>query len=289
MASFYRRLQEKKIVVAPGVADSLSARLCADVGFDALYLSGAGVSYTLLGKPDVGLVNQMEMAQRLSSISSAVDIPIIVDGDNGHGNALNVIRTVEAFERAGAVAIQLEDQVFPKRCGHLAGKRLVSTQEMVGKIRAACSARRSTEFLVVGRTDARSVEGMDAALHRAELYLEAGADILFVEAPQNRAELARVAEEFPDVPLMANMVEGGKTPLVPAAELEELGYSIVIYPNSLIRSYMYAGRKMLLQLKESGTTEDCLEDMLLFDGLNSLLQGSAIAELEDRFVYKGER
>ncbi len=286
MRSLRARLSEDEIVVAPGVADALSARLCVDVGFDALYVSGAGVSYTLLGRPDVGLVNQQEMATRITALSSAVALPLIVDGDNGHGNALNVIRTVQSFERAGASAIQLEDQVFPKRCGHLAGKRLVSTQEMVGKIKAACHARRSKDFLIIGRTDARSVAGMDEALRRSELYIEAGADILFVEAPMSVEELALVSQTFPDIPLMANMVEGGKTPLVSSSQLQALGYSIVIYPNSLLRSYMYIGRKMLQQLKSAGTTEECLDEMLLFDGLNRLLGGPEIAELEDRFVYK---
>ena len=286
MSSLRRRLEEPGIIVAPGAADALSASLVEQQGFPAIYLSGAGVSYTLLAKPDIGLVTQSEMAQRLDSIARAVGIPVIADGDNGHGNALNVIRTVESFERAGAAAIQLEDQAFPKRCGHLAGKRLVPAAEMAGKIRAACAARTSPGFLVIGRTDARSVLGMDEALRRAELYLESGADILFVESPESREELRRVAETFRGVPLVANMVEGGRTPPVPASELEELGYSIAIYPNSLIRCYMHAGRVLLEHLREYGTTEGMLDSMLLFKGLNRLLGSEEMGRLEDEFVHR---
>ena len=282
--NLHTRLQQEEILVAPGAVDALSARLVESMGFESLYLSGAGVSYTLLGKPDVGLVNQMEMAQRIQSISQAVHIPIIVDGDNGHGNALNVMRTVQAFERAGASAIQLEDQVFPKKCGHLAGKKVVSTDEMVGKIKAAVSARSSKDFLIIARTDAKSILGMQEAMRRSHLYIEAGADVLFLEAPNSREELALIGQTFTGIPLMANMLEGGKTPLVTNLELQQMGYKIVIYPSSLLQTYVFAGRKLLQHLKQTGSTEGMLEHMVLFQEINQLVKVDEIATLEDQFV-----
>jgi 2-methylisocitrate lyase-like PEP mutase family enzyme len=271
-------------IVAPGVYDALTARLVEEAGFAAAYLSGAGVSYTHLCQPDVGLVTQTEMVSRTEATSHAISIPLVCDGDNGHGNALNVMRTVRLFERAGAAAIQLEDQAFPKRCGHLEGKRLIPADEMVGKIRAARAARTSSDFLIIGRTDARSQEGLDGALARARAYGEAGADLLFVEAPQNRDELAEVARALHGKPLVANMVEGGKTPLLSAAELGELGYALILFPNSLLRRFVAAGRELLTELSGRGTTSGLLDRMASFQAVNDLTQLAALAEDERTFV-----
>jgi 2-methylisocitrate lyase-like PEP mutase family enzyme len=235
--SLRARLKQNGIVLAPGIYDALSGLLAERAGFEALYLSGASIAYTRHGGPDIGLVTMTEVADTLGSIRERVKLPLIVDGDTGFGNALNVMRTVRLFERAGASAIQLEDQTLPKRCGHLDGKTLVPAAEMAGKIKAALDARSSDETLIIARTDAVAVEGLDAALARAELYLEAGADVLFVEALRTKEQmqqgLARIAGR---APMLANMVEGGKTPLLSAAELEALGYGIVIFPGGLVRA-----------------------------------------------------
>jgi 2-methylisocitrate lyase-like PEP mutase family enzyme len=282
------RLRQRAIVIAPGVYDAFSARLVERAGFEAAYLSGAGVSYSLLARPDIGLVSLGEMVERVASAAAAAALPLIADGDNGHGNALNAMRTVQLFERAGAAAVQFEDQGFPKRCGHLGGKSLVPVEEMVGKLRAACAARRSRDFLVIGRTDARSVLGLDEALRRARCYREAGADLLFVEAPADRDELAEIARALHGTPLVANMVEGGKTPLVPAAELEEMGYALVIYPNSLLRRFAAAGTELLGELRSRGSTSQATAAMCSFDELNELLGLAETQELEARFVASAQ-
>jgi 2,3-dimethylmalate lyase len=287
VADLRARLSRDRALVAPGAYDALTARLVEDGGFEAVYLSGAGVSYAQLCQPDVGLVTQSEMAERVAAVSRAVSIPVIADGDNGHGNAVNLMRTVGLFEDAGAAAIQLEDQAFPKRCGHLEGKRLVSTAEMVGKIRAARRARRSADFLVIGRTDARGVLGLDAAIARARAYAEAGADLLFVDAPQDRDELAAIAAALRGVPLVANMVEGGKTPLCDAGELAALGYALVLYPNSLVRRFVAAGAELLAELRCRGTTAGQLDRMVTFDRLNQLTRLDELGALERAFVAGG--
>ena len=272
-SSLRQRLSRREILVAPGAYDALTAKLIQASGFEAVYLSGAGVSYATLGWPDLGLVTQTELAARVAMLANAVSLPVIADGDTGHGNANNAARCVQLYERAGAQAIQLEDQIFPKRCGHMAGKTLVDAQEMVEKLQAALQARRSPDFLVVARTDALGVAGMDEALDRGRRYLEAGADALFVEAPRSRDELRTVAQAFADVPLVANMVEGGRTPLLPADELQALGYALVIHPNALARRFARAGLQLLGELKARGSTAHLLDDMLLFEEFNALLQG----------------
>jgi carboxyvinyl-carboxyphosphonate phosphorylmutase len=284
MTTLRERLSRPEIVVAPGAYDAFTARLIEAAGFEAVYLSGAGVSYSLLAEPDVGLVTLSEMVDRVRSIASAVKVPVICDGDNGHGNAMNLMRTVRLFEQAGAAAVQFEDQAFPKRCGHLAGKKLVSVEEMVGKIRAACAARSSRDFLIIGRTDARAPLGLDEAIRRAGAFLEAGADVLFVEAPQDRDELLAVARAFPGVPLVANMVEGGKTPSFEAKELEALGYRIVIYPNSLTRRFARAGAELLAGLRTHGTTKPFEGDMVSFGELNAIVGLGKLAELEKAYL-----
>jgi 2-methylisocitrate lyase-like PEP mutase family enzyme len=266
------RLAAPDILVAPGCYDALSANLIERAGFPAAYLSGASIAYTRFGRPDIGLVGMSEVAEVVAQIRERVATPLIVDADTGFGNALNVQRTVRLFERCGATAIQLEDQQLPKRCGHLAGKTLVSAREMAGKIRAACDARRSRETLIVGRTDALAVEGLDAALDRADDYLAAGADILFIEALPDVPAMQRALERFKGrAPVLANMVEGGKSPLLPAAELQRLGFSLAIFPGAMVRVQTFAAQRYLEALKRDGTTAGMLADMLDFKALNELL------------------
>jgi 2-methylisocitrate lyase-like PEP mutase family enzyme len=266
------RLSRKPIVVAPGVYDAFTALIATQAGFATLYVSGAAIAYTRLGRPDIGLVGMTEVAETIALIRDRVAAQLIVDADTGYGNALNVQRTVLAFERAGANAIQLEDQDFPKRCGHLDGKALVPATEMVGKIKAALDARRSAETLVIARTDAVAVEGFERAIERAVRYREAGADMLFVEAPKTREELARIIGVLgTSIPLMANMVEGGKTPLLSAAELEAIGFALVIFPGGIARALARTASEYYAALATHGTTEPFRARMLDFDALNALI------------------
>ena len=279
-----QRLSKKPIVVAPGVFDALTAHIAERAGFETLYVSGAAIAYTRLGRPDIGLVSMSEAADTLSLIRDRVEANLVVDADTGYGNALNVVRTVQRFEKAGANAIQLEDQDFPKRCGHLDGKALISKEEMDGKIRAAVDARRSAETLIIGRTDAVAVEGVDRALERAVAYREAGADILFVEAPKQRDDLARIVKSLGNaVPLMANMVEGGKTPILPAAELEALGFALVIFPGGIVRALGKMARDYYGSLATTGSTDAFRSRMLDFDGLNALIGTPEMIALGKRF------
>lgn len=275
--SLRQRLAGDAILVAPGVYDALSAALASDAGFQAVYLSGASVAYTRLGGPDLGLVSVTEVADTIARIRERVATPLIADADTGFGNALNVGRTVRLFERAGASCIQLEDQSFPKRCGHLKGKTLVPAGEMVGKVRAALDARASADTLIMARTDAIAVEGFNAALDRAERYVEAGADVLFVEAPESEEQMRDLNARFAGrVPLLANMVEGGRTPFLAADALEALGYSVVIFPGGLVRALTKAAQDYFATLKAHGTTTPFADRMLDFDGLNALLGTEAI-------------
>jgi len=270
--SLLNRLARKPIVIAPGVYDPLTALLAEQAGFEALYVSGAAIAYTRLGRPDIGLVGMTEVAETVTLIRDRVGAHLIVDADTGYGNALNVERTVRLFERAGANAIQLEDQDFPKRCGHLDGKTLIPAQEMVGKIKAAVDARVSRETVIIARTDAVAVEGFERALERAALYRDSGADMLFVEAPREREELARVTQQAGGkVPLMANMVEGGKTPIVPATELESLGFALVIFPGGIVRALAKVAQEYYGSLKAHGTTDPFRARMFDFNALNELI------------------
>ncbi len=274
-------LEADELIVAPGAADALVARIIEQTGFPALYFTGAGVAYTSVG-PDLGLLGMSEMVSRLEYICEAVSIPVIADGDTGYGNALNVIRTVRAYEKAGAAAIQLEDQVMPKKCGHLAGKQLIEASEMVNKIKSAVDARKDRDFVIVARTDARAVLGLESAIERAQLYREAGADVIFVEAPESVEEMRQLNSKI-QAPTLANMVEGGKTPLLPNRELKEIGYKIVIYPNSAIRVIAKAVSKLMNSLKESGTTQGEFEQMFLFDKVNDIIGLAQWRELEKRY------
>lgn len=265
-------LASPPILVAPGIYDALTALLASQAGFKALYLSGASIAYTRFGRPDLGLVGMDEVAETLMAIRERVAAPIIVDADTGFGNALNVQRTVKRFARSGADAIQLEDQTFPKRCGHLDEKRVVPTAEMVGKIKAALDARPSSDVLVVARTDAIGPEGLAAALDRAEAYRDAGADVLFIEALRSEAEIGAAMQRFRNrIPLLANMVEGGKTPLKTAAELQALGFSLAIFPGGTVRFLARGLADYYASLARHGTTAPFRERMLDFDGLNALI------------------
>ena len=270
--SLKRRLAQKPILIAPGIFDGLSALIAERAGFDAVYLSGASVAYTKLGRSDVGLVTMSEMADTVSAVSERIAAPVIVDADTGFGNAINVQRTVREFERRGAAAIQIEDQATPKRCGHLTGKTLISAGEMVGKIKAALDARRSEETLIFARTDAIAVEGFDQALERAGRYVAAGADLLFIEAPRSRDDMAAISRRFAGrVPLMANMVEGGVTPILAANDLETLGFALVIYPGGLARAFAHMAQQYFASLKRLGTTASYSDRMMDFNGLNALI------------------
>ncbi len=266
------RLKESRILVAPGVYDGFTTLFAERAGFEAAYLSGASICYGRFALPDIGLVTATEAADTLAAIRERATIPLIVDIDTGFGNAANVQRTVRHFERNGANALQIEDQVTPKRCGHLKDKAVIATGEMVGKIKAALDARRSADTLIVARTDAIAVEGFARALDRADAYVAAGADVLFVEAPPDSASLAEVGRRFGGrIPVLANMVEGGRTPLLPAAELERLGFRIAIFPGGTARAVGHALDSYFRMLKAEGTTAGMRERMLDFAGINDVL------------------
>jgi 2-methylisocitrate lyase-like PEP mutase family enzyme len=270
--SLKRRLARGGVLLAPGVYDALTASLAAAAGFEALYLSGAAIAYTRLAQPDIGLVSMSEAADTLAHVCERVATPVIVDADTGYGNALNVQRTVRLFERAGAAAIQIEDQTFPKRCGHLADKSVIAAAEMAGKIRAATDARRSGETLIIARTDALAVEGFEAAIARARAYAEAGADVLFVEAPRDRGQLAALAAALGGgVPLMANMVEGGQTPILSGPALEAIGFRLVIFPGAIVRALAHAAQDFYRVLARDGVTDAFRARMFDFTALNDLL------------------
>jgi 2-methylisocitrate lyase-like PEP mutase family enzyme len=284
LTSLSARLSGSPILIAPGVYDALTALIAERSGFDALYISGAGIAYTRLGRPDIGLVGMSEVVQTVALIRDRVGAHLIVDADTGYGNALNVLRTVRLLERAGANAIQIEDQDFPKRCGHLDDKVLISAPEMAGKIKAAVDARSSRDTLIIARTDAVAVEGLDRALARAALYREAGADVLFVEAPRQRDELAHIGARLgKSAPLMANMVEGGKTPIVPASELQALGFALVIFPGAIVRTLARAAEDFYASLKTHGSTDPFRARMFDFDALNRLIGTPEMLELGKRY------
>ncbi len=266
------RLAQPSPLLAPGVYDALSALVAQQAGFEALYLSGASIAYTSLGRSDIGLTTYSEVQQVLSNITARVDLPVIVDADTGFGNALNVMRTVRGFERAGAAMIQLEDQTFPKRCGHLDGKSVVSTQEMTGKLKAALDARQSPSTLILARTDAVATEGLDAALERAERYFECGVDALFIEALRTPEHMDAACQQFASrIPLLANMVEGGKTPVQSAGELGRRGFKIVIFPGGTVRAVTHTLQGYYASLQKQQTTAPWQSAMLDFDGLNEVI------------------
>ena len=259
-------------LLAPGIYDALSGLIAEQSGAQAVYLSGASIAYTRFGRSDVGLVSVSEVHDTLAAVTDRIKIPIIVDADTGFGNALNVQRTIRNFERAGAAAIQIEDQSFPKRCGHLDGKVLIKTDEMVGKVKAAVDARKASDTLIIARTDARAVEGLQEAIDRAHTYEEAGADILFIEAPRSVDELKVIRKSFHlNTPLLANMVEGGKTPVKTADDLKSLGFNIVIFPGGAVRAATFQLQEYYAGLLENGSNAEFSKRMHDFDSLNAVI------------------
>src|SRR5690242_9554129 len=276
-------ISERRALLVPGAANALTARCIEDLGFDAIYLTGAGLANTELGVPDIGLVTLTELARATEAIAGATTLPLIVDADTGFGNAINVAHTVRILERAGAAAIQLEDQSFPKRCGHFAGKELIRAAEMVGKIEAAVDARRSADCVMIARTDARAIEGLDPALSRAQSYAEAGADMTFVEAPEGPGELAEIPRRLA-VPQVANMVVGGKTPLATQAELGAMGFGLVLYANAALQASVRAMQEVLGALRRDGSLSAISDRLAGFAERQRLVGKPDWDALEARFA-----
>jgi 2-methylisocitrate lyase-like PEP mutase family enzyme len=281
-----RRIAAAEPLLLPGASDALAALVIADLGFEALYVTGAGVTNTMLGMPDMGLLTLSELAGQVQAICEAVQIPVVVDADTGFGGPINVARTVKVLQRAGAAAVQLEDQTFPKRCGHFAGKEVIPPAEMVAKIAAALDTCGGDDLLVVARTDARATSGLAEAIDRAGRYREAGADVIFVEAPESEAELAEVGRAVPG-PKLVNMVEGGRTPILPAAELARLGFSVILYANSALRGAVAGMRTVLTELRDEGTTLGAADAMIGWDERQRLVRKPLFDELERRYQVKG--
>lgn len=276
-------LAAEEPVLAPGAFDALSARIIEQAGFPAVYMTGFGTSAALLGRPDVGLLTQTEMVENARRIAQAVNIPVIADADTGYGNPLNVIRTVREYEQAGVAAIHIEDQITPKKCGHMDNKQVIPAEEMVAKLRAACAARQSTDFVIIARTDARAVEGLDAALERALRYRDAGADILFVEAPESEDEISAIAERLAGTPLLLNWAERGKTPLLPLARIQALGFRVVIFPVSLLLSATQAMQAAAARLRATGTPLPFVDELPTFQAFTDSIGLPEVRALEARF------
>ena len=279
------KLEERRGLLVPGAADALSARVIASLGFEAIYITGAGVTNALLGLPDLGFISLPELAQQTSAIREAVELPIIVDADTGFGNPLNVRHTVQVLERAGANAIQIEDQVFPKRCGHFSGKQVIAAEEMMAKVRAAADARRSQDFLIVARTDARAEHGFQAAIDRAAQWIEAGADVTFVEAPESLEEVKRIPALL-RVPQVINMVPGGKTPIVDAAALASMGFAVVLYANAALQGAIAGMQGALSELKARGFLDESSGKIASFAERQRLVQKPLFDELERKYSPK---
>jgi 2-methylisocitrate lyase-like PEP mutase family enzyme len=281
-----RMLREKvfarRALVVPGAANALAARVIESLGFEAVYLSGAGISNTFFALPDLGFITLADLVQHTSALRAAVDLPIIGDADTGFGNALNVRHTVRALESAGANAIQIEDQVMPKRCGHFAGKEVIPLGEMVGKVRAAVDARTDGDFLIIARTDALAVEGVSAAIGRAAAYAEAGADVTFVEAPESLADMQRIVRELA-CPQVVNVVVGGKTPALDAAEFARLGFGIVLYANAALQGAVRGMARALERLRDSGRLDEDPELVATFAERQALVRKDELDELGDRY------
>lgn len=276
-------LAQRGCVVAPGVADAFAARLVKLEGFQAVYMTGFGTSLTRLGMPDVGLLTANEMIDNASRIVDASELPVIADADTGYGNPINTRRTIRDYEKAGVAGVHIEDQAWPKRCGHLAGKRVIPTVEMVAKIKAACDARRDHDFMIITRTDAIAVEGLEAALERGERYREAGADMLFIEAPVGREQVDIVSKRFQGVPLLYNMAASGKTPDLPADELGRLGFKLSIYPNWVILAAIPAMQNLLHELKKTGSIAHMRDKVANFKQFTEIAGLPEIQQLEEKY------
>ncbi|MCZ6472876.1 MAG: oxaloacetate decarboxylase [SAR324 cluster bacterium] len=276
-------INREEILVAPGTYDPMMAKIMAHVGFDAIYMTGAGVAHSTLAMPDIGLTTMTEMVERAMRIADACELPVIADADTGYGNAINVMRTVKEYERAGVAAIHIEDQEMPKRCGHFAGKTVIPKEEMMGKLKAALDTRQDPDFLIIARTDARTAVGFEEAIERGQAYAEVGADVIFVESPKSEEELAKIGQAI-NRPLLANMVETGLTPLLPAAELQKLGFNVVIFPGGLARFLTRQAEDFLNTLKEQGTTASYLDRMNTFQRHNELLELEKFNELSKKYA-----
>jgi 2,3-dimethylmalate lyase len=279
-------LNSGQTIVAPGAFDPLAARLVEEAGFAAVYMTGFGTSAALLGRPDVGLLTMTEMADSAGRIAACVDIPLIADADTGYGNPLNVIRTVGAYEAAGVAGLHIEDQVAPKKCGHMEGKLVIGADEMAQKVKAAVDARTDPDFVIIARTDARAVEGLDSALDRARRYRDAGADVLFIEALVSEAEIEAAAAAFPDVPLLFNWAEGGKTPPVSLDRLTELGYRIVIFPIGTLLAATAAMRRILKELATAGTPASLLGELPTFGEFTDFIGLPEVRDIEQRYIAR---
>jgi methylisocitrate lyase len=278
-------LGAREILIAPGAHNAFTARIIEQAGFQTVYLTGSGASMDLLGMPDLGFLTMTEMVSHARNIVQATRLPVIADADTGYGNALNVMRTIREYEKAGVAGVHIEDQVAPKRCGHFAGKEVISREEMVGKIEAALDARNDPDFLIIARTDARAVLGLAEAVERGRAYRKAGADMIFVDAPESEEELRVIARSIPG-PLMANLSEGGKTPLLSARELQDMGYRLVIYPRSAAGAAAKAIQDLMSVLKKEGTTKSFLDRMVSFEGRNRITGLAHYQELEEKYLRK---
>lgn len=276
-------LYDPKILVAPGAYDVFSAKMIEKMGFKAVYMTGYGTSASVLGQPDVGLLTMTEMVKRAGNIASAVHVPVIADADTGYGNPLNVRRTVMEYEKAGVAGIQLEDQVFPKKCGHMMGRKIIPREEMIQKIKAALDAREDKNLVIIARTDARTNHGLDEAISRGKAYREAGADLIFIESPENTEEMRKINKVFHPFPTLANMVEGGRSPILTNDELERLGFSIVIYSTGPLFAAAKGVKEYLAELKVKGTTLSKVNDIISFQDFNELIGLQEYLNLEKKY------
>jgi 2-methylisocitrate lyase-like PEP mutase family enzyme len=280
--------QRDRLLVAPGCFDGLSARLVEEAGFEAAYLSGGALARSM-GIPDIGLVTMSEVIERAAQVVAAVKIPIIADADTGYGNAVNLVRSVKEFERTGVAAIHIEDQITPKRCGHLDGKEVIPLAEMEKKLQAALASRSDPDFSIIARTDARGVHGFDDAIRRGRAFAELGVDAVFVEAPQSEAELEEIPRALPAVPLLVNVFKGGKTPMLPVQRLQQMGYRIAIYPSETQRAAIHAMRQALGLLKRDGTTEKMDDALTTFKERDKVVGLDEWQELEKQYLALNER
>jgi carboxyvinyl-carboxyphosphonate phosphorylmutase len=272
------------LVVAPGAYDALSARLIMQAGFPVVYMTGFGTTASVLGQPDVGLLTMSEMVGRVAALAAVVgDVPLIADADTGYGNPISVRRTVQEYERMGVAALHIEDQVWPKKCGHMEGKQIIEMEEMVQKVRAAVDARRDADFVIIARTDANAVTGLEDAIKRAKAYREAGADVIFIEAPRSMEELRTIAQTFPDTPLLFNWAESGKTPALTLPEIQELGFKLVLFPVSLLFAVTHTMRNVLEALKQGTTAADFNDGKVSFSEFTTLIGLPEIQRLEQRY------
>ena len=274
-----QRLSEPGIIIAPGVFEMISARMADQMGFDTLYMTGYGAVASYLGLPDAGLASYTDMVNRAGALAQGTQTPLIADGDTGYGGLLNVAHTVHGYETAGVTGIQLEDQEFPKKCGHTPGRRVIAAKDMVNKIKVAAQSRDSQDFLIVARTDARTTLGIDEALRRAEAYCHAGADILFVESPENPEEMAKIAQSF-DKPVLINVVEGGRTPMFSKTELEQMGFKMAIYPGTAFLAFAHGLQTVYGALKNEGSSLSVSDKLYNFEAFSKLMGFEAVWEFD---------